>query len=68
MAARFVYTGSNYAYFGLRRAGTDTNGYVVFDSDNDSYTSNSYGLRPVVSLSSSILSKTKDASGAWNLK
>ena len=68
VAARCVYAYSNFAYFGLRYADTNTDGNVVFGSYNNSVTSGSYGLRPVVSLSSSILSKTKDASGAWNLK
>ena len=68
VAARYVDADSYYANFGLRIAGTNTNGSVVFYSDDYSFTSSSYGLRPVVSLSSSILSKTKDASGAWNLK
>ena len=68
VAARYVYTGSHYASFGLRYAGTNTYGGDVFDSYGGSFTSGGCGLRPVVSLSSSILSKTKDASGAWNLK
>lgn len=68
VAARYVGTSSNYARFGLRRASADADGDGVFYSDDDSYTSGWYGLRPVVSLSSSILSETKDASGAWNLK
>ena len=68
VAARYVYTDSYDACFGLRRAYTNTYGYDVFYSNYSSDTSSSYGLRPVVSLSSSILSKTKDASGAWNLK
>ena len=66
VAARFVYTRSNYARFGLHQAGTYTDGDGVFDSDADSYASNSWGLRPVVSLPSSLLTgeKTNDA---WNL-
>ena len=68
VAARYVYTLSNVAGFGLRYAYTDTYGNAVFYSYGNSFTSGSCGLRPVVSLSSSILSKTKDASGAWNLK
>ena len=67
VASRYVYTNSDYADFGLRIAGTYTRGYSMFDSygSTDGY---GYRLRPVVSLSSSILSETKDASGAWNLK
>ena len=67
VAARFVSTLSDYAGFGLRIAGTDTRGSNVFYSDG-STNGNSNRLRPVVSLPSSILSDTKDASGAWNLK
>ena len=67
VASRFVYTRSDNAYFGLRFAYTYTNGTYMFYS-NGSTNSYYYRLRPVVSLSSSILSETKDASGAWNLK
>ena len=68
VAARCVIPGSNRAYFGLRYAYANAYGNNVFGSNGDSYASSSFGLRPVVSLSSSILSETKDASGAWNLK
>ena len=69
VAARYVDAYSDIAYFGLRLADTNTNGYRVFGSTCNSVTSGSFGLRPVVSLPSSILSDTKDAaSGAWNLK
>ena len=67
VASRYVNTGSDYAYFGLRYAGTITNGINMFYSNGNSYNIN-FRLRPVVSLSSSILSDAKDASGAWNLK
>ena len=67
VASRFVVTDSSYARFGLRRASTGTDGAPMYNSDRSISTLNSY-LRPVVSLSSSILSETKDASGAWNLK
>ena len=67
VAARYVNTNSDGAVFGLRRADTNTRGDGMFRSDG--LTSNdSRRLRPVVSLSSSILSDAKDASGAWNLK
>ena len=67
VASRYVDTNSDGANFGLRYAGSNTYGYYMFNS------SGSIGicgvrLRPVVSLSSSILSDAKDASGAWNLK
>ena len=67
VASRFVITNSDSAFFGLRFAGTYAYGYYMFDSYGiaDSY---NFRLRPVVSLSSSILSDAKDASGAWNLK
>ena len=67
VASRYVYTGSDYADFGLRRASTNTYGSVMFNSNGRTGNLN-FRLRPVVSLSSSILSETKDASGAWNLK
>ena len=65
VAARYVGTDSSDAYFGLRRAGTNTDGYMMFDSDGA--TNGHYcALRPVVSLPSSLLTgeKTNDA---WNL-
>jgi len=67
VAARYVSTGSDVAGFGLRSADTNACGYGMFYSYGSSYGIN-YRLRPVVSLSSSILSDAKDASGAWNLK
>ena len=67
MAARYVITNSDSAYFGLRNAYTYTGGAYMFGSDGYAY-GNFNRLRPVVSLSSSILSDAKDASGAWNLK
>ena len=68
VSARYVGTYSSFADFGLRLAGIFMNdGRRMFYSYGvtDSYSNR---LRPVVSLSSSILSETKDASGAWNLK
>ncbi len=67
VASRYGLTSSDYADFGLRYANTNTNGYDMFYSYGDS-DGNNNRLRPVVSLSSSILSDAKDASGAWNLK
>ena len=67
VASRFVFTDSGHADFGLRVASTNAYGYSMFysyGSPGNNYTR----LRPVVSLSSSILSDAKDASGAWNLK
>ena len=65
VASRSVVTSSDFAGFGLRYANTNTRGYDLFDSDGSTvYVSNR--LRPVVSLSSSLLTgeKTNDA---WNL-
>ena len=66
VASRYVYSYWTNAGFGLRCAGNTTGGAGMLNSiGNASDSSNC--LRPVVSLSSSILSDTKDASGAWNL-
>ena len=65
VAARYVTTFSSYADFGLRLAGTYTDGYAMFCSDGDTYGDN-YALRPVVSLSSSLLTG-EQTNGAWNL-
>ena len=67
VSGRYVATRSSDADFGLRFARTDMHGADMFYSDI-SYSNVSRRLRPVVSLSSSILSDAKDASGAWNLK
>ena len=67
VASRFGRTYSDDACFGLRVADTNASGDNVFYSGGSTNTNN-FRLRPVVSLSSSILSETKDASGAWNLK
>ena len=65
VAARCVITNSVHAYFGLRIAYTNTYGNNMFRSNGDAYDVN-IRLRPVVSLSSSLLTgeKTNDA---WNL-
>ena len=65
VAARYVYTYSSDARFGLRVANTDTSGYNMFHSDGGTY-GYDCALRPVVSLPSSLLTgeKTNDA---WNL-
>ena len=65
VASRFVDTGSDYAGFGLRRAGTYTGGYGMFFS-NGYASSNNNRLRPVVSLPSSLLTG-EQTNGAWNL-
>ena len=65
VAARYVYTYSDYANFGLRFAGTNLGGYGMFNSDGYAYGIN-YALRPVVSLPSSLLTG-EQTNGAWNL-
>jgi len=63
VAARYVNTDSDFAYFGLRIA--YTNGCYMFFSDGDTNGSY-YALRPVVSLPSSLLTG-EQTNGAWNL-
>ena len=65
VAARYVYTYSDIATFGLRIADTNTGGYGMFDSSGST---NGYycALRPVVSLPSSLLTG-EQTNGAWNL-
>ena len=65
VAARFVYTVSSLAGFGLRYAYADTYGYDMFYSDGDA-DGTDYALRPVVSLPSSLLTG-EQTNGAWNL-
>ena len=65
VAARYVYSYSSVANFGLRYAGTNTDGCGMFSSNGDT-DGFDCALRPVVSLPSSLLTgeKTNDA---WNL-
>ena len=65
VAARCVSTNSDGARFGLRVAGTDSDGYGMFSSDGSAYGFNC-ALRPVVSLPSSLLTG-EQTNGAWNL-
>ena len=65
VAARFVSTYSDLAYFGLRFANTYTDGYGMFYSYGNTG-GNNYALRPVVSLPSSLLTG-EQTNGAWNL-
>ena len=65
VAARYVNTYSDYAHFGLRVAGTDADGYVMFNSNGGTY-GFYFALRPVVSLPSSLLTG-EQTNGAWNL-
>ena len=65
VAARYVVTGSSNARFGLRFAYTDTSGYSMFYSDDDT-SGTYYALRPVVSIPSSLLTG-EQTNGAWNL-
>lgn len=67
IASRCVDCYTDLAYFGLRHASAYVYGDYLFVSSN--YQSNyKYCLRPVVSLSSSLLSDTKGADDHWNLK
>ena len=66
VASRYVNTSSDRAYFGLRYVDTKTTAkHVLFSSYGDRYNTNSC-LRPVVSLSSSLLTGEK-TNNAWNL-
>ena len=65
VAARYVYSDSSYANFGLRYAYADAGGCYMFDSDGSTGGHN-YALRPVVSLTSSLLTG-EQTNGAWNL-
>ena len=65
VASRYVNTSSDRAYFGLRYVDTTTDEHVLFSSYGQRYNANSR-LRPVVSLSSSLLTGEK-TNNAWNL-
>ena len=65
VAARYVFTSSDSAGFGLRRAYAGTGGYDMFYSVGDTYGLNC-ALRPVVSLPSSLLTG-EQTNEAWNL-
>ena len=67
VASRYVWTNSSNAIFGLRDADTDMKGNDMFDS-GDRALSDSDRLRPLVSLSSSVLTGEKDTNGAWTIK
>jgi len=65
VASRCVFTESYEANFGLRNADAGTGGNFMFYSHGNSG-NGSYRLRPVVSLSSSLLTGEK-TNNAWNL-
>ena len=67
VASRYANTTPSHAYFGLRDAGTSVGGISIFDSDGDA-NNYYYRLRPLVSLSSSVLTGEKDTNGAWTIK
>ena len=67
VASRYVNTISSIANFGLRNANANMNGSSVFYSDGDTNSGNNR-LRPLVSLSSSVLTGEKDTNGAWPIK
>lgn len=65
VASRFVGTNSDFARFGLRVANTNTHGNFMFYSNGNTNNFRNR-LRPVVSLSSSLLTGEK-TNNAWNL-
>ena len=67
VASRYVNTDSSYAYFGLRFAYARMYGGNMFHSDGNPGNGNNR-LRPLVSLSSSVLTGEKDTNGAWTIK
>ena len=70
VASRYVDTRSSLvplATFGLRYAYTSMGGLNLFYSGGSTYASD-YRLRPLVSLSSSVLTGEKDTNGAWTIK
>ena len=67
VASRYVYTNSSNANFGLRIANTSMNGNGMFRSEGDTL-NGANGLRPLVSLSYSVLTGEKDTNGAWTIK
>lgn len=66
IATRYVDTASLYAFFGIRRASTGTNGWGMFRSSTGNLDGTSIGLRPVVSLPSDLLTG-EQSNGGWNL-
>ena len=67
VASRYVITNSDYADFGLRSVDTYMYHYSMFYSNGRTYIGNA-SLRPLVSLSSSVLTGEKDTNGAWTIK
>ena len=67
VASHYVNTNSSSAYFGLRGAFSSMGGGSMFGSDGFTNISN-VRLRPLVSLSSSVLTGEKDTNGAWTIK
>ena len=65
VSARYVYTNSNVAVFGMYDADMNLGGYNMFYSNKDGYDYDDC-LRPVVSLPSSLLTG-EQTNGAWNL-
>ena len=66
VSARYVYTNSNVAVFGMYDADMNLGGYNMFYSNKDGYDYDDC-LRPVVSLPSSLLTG-EQTNGAWNLR
>ena len=68
VASRCANCSSSQTTYGLRHAGTCMRPEAIVYSDGYTYSIYNERLRPVVSLSSSLLSSTKDSNGHWNLK
>ena len=66
VSARYVYTNSNVAVFGMYDADMNLGGYNMFYSNKDGYDYDDR-LRPVDSLPSSLLTG-EQTNGAWNLR
>ena len=68
VASRFVYCGSDYAYFGLRSASSNISGCSMFYSNYDDGSNYYYRLRPVVSLGSNIqITPSSGTNGSNNM-
>ncbi len=67
ISARCVGSDSYVSHFGLRFAGTANGDNHLYGTNGNSTADNSYALRPLVSLPSTLFTGEKDSNGAWNL-
>ena len=67
ISARCVGSDSYVSHFGLRFAGTANGDNHLYGTNGNSTADNSYTLRPLVSLPSTLFTGEKDSNGAWNL-